>query len=123
MADEIRIIRTDRLTRRSGGAGVTALHLYLMNPVLETDGGQTIVPTPTSGLPPEIVVLNLLEANVVTAIDAGMVVFRVSTIRLLENEIGDVAAAAARLRADYASVDFVANLRTRFQFTGRKVNA
>jgi hypothetical protein len=121
MANEILILSVD--TNEDDRSLIRALFMFPMSPPLATDGGTTIVPTPSSMLPVDVTSLNMLSAGELSAMDNGTGVFDVITIFLTPTERADIGLAAAKVKSAYGRSTFVESLRSRFKFTGRRVNA
>jgi len=121
MANEILILSID--TNENDYSLIRALFLFPLSPPIATDGGTTIVPTPASTLPVDVTSLNMLSAGELAAMDNGTGVFDVFTIYLTPTERADIGQSVAKVKAAYGRSTFVESLRSRFAFTGRRVNA
>jgi len=121
MANEIVVLSID--TNEDDYSRIRALFLFPLSPPIATDGGTTIVPTPSSTLPVDVTALNLLSAGELSALDNGAGVFDVITIYLTPTERANLGLAVAKVKGAYGRSTFVESLRSRFAFTGRRVNA
>jgi hypothetical protein len=124
MANEILILDQSRTGRRRNGRQIQALFFHLLSPPITVPGGgATIVPTPAVDLPKIVSDLALLNQTELDALDAGSAVFEETELFLTEEESTDQLRALAKLRGQYARSDFVASLRQRYRFMGRRIDA
>jgi len=121
MANEILVLGVD--TNTDQRSQVRALFLFPVSPRIATFGGVTIVPTPTASLPIDVTTLALLSEPELAALDSGNAAFELVSLYLTPAQRANLGQAIARITAAYAQSTFVTELRARFEFTGRRVNA
>ena len=103
---------------------ISALFLWVVDPVMETDQGDTIVWTPSSDLPSEIQAYPSMLANAWrAALDAGQAVFTVKNMNLTPIEAATRALAEQKIIDVYNSMDFVGDLRWQLKFAGVRLDA
>jgi len=103
---------------------VTSLFLWLVVPLIETDQGDTIIPTPSADLPTEVQEYPAMLANAWrVALDSGNAVFTVRNINLTPIEAASRLLAEQKIRDAYNSMNFVEDLRWQLKYAGVRLNA
>jgi hypothetical protein len=123
MANEIVTLLFD--PRSKGGVTWSGIFLYPISPVIQTWDNQLVIPSSSSGLPPEAVLYDLFDPITELAnFDNGTLYWINSGgIILGDDALANPTEAMRIVRAKYVELDPVAAARQRFGQFGRRLNA
>jgi len=124
VADEIRLVKIERIQHRRNRTGIVfCIFLHPLTPRLRTDGGVVIVPTPSQNLPGEVLAQQLIPQAQITDIDAGALAWEEMTVRVTAADLQSLPAIVPKLKIAYQASDLVRELRRRYKHTGKAWDA
>jgi hypothetical protein len=123
MANEIVTLLFDR--RAKGGATWSGIFLYPISPVIETWDNALVIPSPSSELPPEVVLYDLFDpVTELAKFDDGTLYWINSGgIILGDDALADPVEAMRIVRNKYDKLNPVSAARQRFSQFGRRLDA
>jgi len=121
MAEEIVVVKTEF---SNGEGSFQVLFLYdLTGDAVKTALGTPVAATPSSGLPSETSIPGLTTQIQRDKMDAGEMLFQIQNFTKTRQFNNAEVLQQVKNNYNLSKVEFVASVRSKFQFTGTKIDA